>query len=89
MGEESDTKTVLECEESCESRESLRHPLCEPSTLTASSADDTCRSYSFNDKEGICVWSVETIRYRIGWEFWTKVHDLDAFGQMQHYGKYR
>jgi len=50
---------------------------------------DTCRSYSFNKKEGICVWSVETIRYRIGWEFWTKVHDLDAFGKKRHYGKYR
>jgi len=51
--------------------------------------EDTCRSYSYNPKEKLCVWSIETIRYRIGWEFWTKVHDLDAFGKWRHYGKYR
>jgi len=51
--------------------------------------EDTCRSYSFNPKESLCVWSIETIRYRLGWEFWTKVHELDAFGKWRHYGKYR
>lgn len=51
--------------------------------------EPTCRSYSFNPKIHNCVWSIETIRYRSGWEFWTKVHDLDAFGKLRHYGKYR
>merc|ERR1711871_354987 len=51
--------------------------------------EDTCRSYSYNQKDKICVWSIETIRIRPGWEFWTKVHELDAFGKFRHYGKYR
>jgi len=51
--------------------------------------EETCRSYSYNPKEKVCVWSIETIRYRLGWEFWSKVHELDAFGKWRHYGKYR
>jgi len=37
----------------------------------------------------VCVWSIETIQYRIGWEFYTKIHKLDAFGKPKHYGKWR
>merc|ERR1711935_289316 len=52
-------------------------------------SEETCRSYSYNSQGSLCVWSIETIRYRLGWEFWTKVHALDAFGKLRHYGKYQ
>jgi len=51
--------------------------------------NETCRSFSFSPPQKLCVWSVETIQYRMGWEFYTKVRNLDPFGKLQHYGKWR
>ena len=66
-------------------------------TLTAPSllppfptpTDEGCRSFSYNMQKKVCVWSIEAIQYRIGWEFFAKVKKLDAFGKRQHEGEWR
>lgn len=51
--------------------------------------NESCRSYSYNPVEKLCIWSIETIQYRMGYEFYTKIHEIDAFGQPKHNGKWR
>merc|ERR1711907_270045 len=48
-----------------------------------------CKSYSFRAKDNLCVWSIEAMHYRYDWTFYTKVHEMNAFGKMKHNGKYR
>jgi len=51
--------------------------------------NESCRSYSYNPIEKLCVWSIETIQYRIGFAFYTKVKSVDAFGKLKPNGKWR
>jgi len=51
--------------------------------------NEGCRSYSYNAEKKVCVWSIEAIQYRIGWEFFAKIKVLDAFGKKVHRGKWR
>jgi len=48
-----------------------------------------CRSYSWRQKDKLCVWSVEALHYHYNWDFYTKVHEMNALGEMKHHGKYR
>merc|ERR1712227_938357 len=50
---------------------------------------DDCRSYSYRAKDKLCVWSIQALQYHYDWAFYTKVHEMDAFGKMKHGGKYR
>jgi len=48
-----------------------------------------CRSYSYRRKDKLCMWSISRLRYHYSWNFFTKVHTMDAFGHMLHNGHYR
>jgi len=53
------------------------------------SSQKSCLSFSFRAKDRLCVWSIEALHYRYDWVFYTKVHELNAFGKWKHGGKYR
>merc|ERR1719181_684809 len=73
----------------------FRHMGQEIITTTKQKCEETCdenegcRSYSYNAEKKICVWSIEAIQYRIGWEFFCKVKVINAFGKRVHQGKWR
>merc|ERR1719498_1429704 len=73
----------------------FRHMGQEIITTTKQKCEETCddnegcRSYSYNAEKMICVWSIEAIQYRIGWEFFCKVKVIDAFGKRVHQGEWR
>merc|ERR1719506_615915 len=73
----------------------FRHMGQEIITTTKQKCEETCdenegcRSYSYNAEKKVCVWSIEAIQYRIGWEFFCKVKVIDAFGKRVHQGKWR
>merc|ERR1711968_116777 len=73
----------------------FRHMGQEIITTTKQKCEETCdenegcRSYSYNAEKKVCVWSIEAIQYRIGWEFSCKVKVIDAFGKRVHQGKWR
>merc|ERR1719498_652546 len=73
----------------------FRHMGQEIITTTKQKCEETCddnegcRSYSYNAEKKICVWSIEAIQYRIGWEFFCKVKVIDAFGKRVHQGEWR
>merc|ERR1712216_963631 len=50
------------------------------------SKQKSCLSYSYRSKDKLCVTSIEALHYRYDWTFYTKVHEMDAFGKWKHKG---
>ena len=60
--------------------------------LTTNWTDKDCRSFSYKQEtetRGLCVWSLMSMQYRVGWSFHSKTRELDAFGVWHHTDKFR
>jgi len=59
---------------------------------TTCSNNKDCRSFSYKQEtetRGLCVWSLMSMQYRVGWSFHSKTRELDAFGVWHHTDKFR
>lgn len=70
-----DRRARSECESVCNSCESAIRDVSSTLIFVSVYVDKTCRSYSYNNQDEECIWSMESFKYSVDDMFYLKKRD--------------